>query len=261
MPADLPFPASSRLPRPAPGGPDGATPGGGDPEHRTPATGEIIWESDGVGPADGAPTGGPAHHGRPADQDRRTVRVAWAADAPAVAAVQHADLGRALAATGVEVPTAAELEPVWLRAITRPPTARHRVFVAVEADRVRGFVATGPAEDPDSDVAVDGDVPALHAVRDAMRADLPDTPLGGADELLGALVAAAADALAADGFSRAQLWVHTTDNLLRRVLDDAGWTPDGASRTLADEGDRADRADDAAQGAALKQVRLHVGLA
>jgi len=266
VPADLPFPSSDHVRRPA------------DPARSVPAAG--------AGPDRGDADGdSPSEDGPP-----RTVRLAWAADAPAVAAVQHDDYRRALAGTGIDIPDAAQLEAVWLRAITRPPTARHRVLVAVEDGAVRGFVATGPAEDPDSDVGVDGDVLALHAVRHAMRPDLPDTPAGGGPELLAALAAAAADTLAADGFTRAQHWVPTTDDLLRRILQDAGWTPDGAHRSLtrddterphgadpgdadgADPGDAdgadpgdADGADPgeaggAAAGGALSEVRLHVGL-
>ncbi len=253
VPADLPFPTSDHVRRPA------------DPARSAPDAG--------AGPDRGDADGdSPSEDGPP-----RTVRLAWATDAPAVAAVQHDDYRRALAGTGTDVPDAAELQAAWLRAITRPPTARHRVLVAVEDGAVRGFVATGPAEDPDSDLAVDGDVLALHAVRDAMRPDLPDTPAGGGPELLAALAAAAADTLAADGFTRAQHWVPTTDDLLRRVLQDAGWTPDGAHRSLTrDDIERPDGADSsdaggsdaggsdagssAAVAGALSEVRLHVGL-
>ncbi len=246
MPADLPFPTTDHVRRPA------------DPARSAP---DAAAATVGAGGVDGAVP--------PGDGPPRTVRLAWAADAPAVAAVQHDDYRRALAGTGTDIPDAAQLESVWLRAITRPPTARHRVLVAVEDGAVRGFVATGPAEDPDSDIAVDGDVLALHAVRDAMRPDLPDTPAGGGPELLAALAAAAADTLAADGFTRAQHWVPTTDDLLRRVLQDAGWTPDGAHRSLigddtgrptatgADPDDSGGR--DPVAGA-LSEVRLHVGL-
>jgi hypothetical protein len=184
----------------------------------------------------------------------RTVRLAWAADAPSVAAAQAADLRRVLALRGeaAELPGPGDLEPVWLRAITRPPTARHRVLVAVELDAVVGFAATAPAEDPDSDVATDGEVVALHAVSRGgsaagALAEAAITPL------LAALTAAAADTLAADGFTRAQIWVASTDDVLRVVLAEAGWVPDGASRAVAD--------DEPTSGAPpLNQVRLHVGL-
>lgn len=266
--ADLPFPT-----RPGTGlpGPLGSLQAGSEPDA----------------------AGGPAGTDRAPGSALRTVRLAWAADAPAVAAVQAADLRRVLALRPevADLPTAPDLEPVWLRAITRPPTARHRVLVAVELDAVVGFAATAPAEDPDSDVATDGELLALHVVPRSRPGVGPAAGEAAVAELLAALAAGAADTLAADGFTRAQIWVTTTDDVLRVVLSEAGWTPDGASRSaLPDElppdelpsdqmpsdqtpydevpSDEVPSGQLAAHGAAevagpgqpLNQVRLHVGL-
>ena len=199
---------------------------------------------------------------------QRTVRLAWAADVPAIAEIQ---LGALRATMPPEVAgelAVEDLATAWRAAVSRPPTARHRVLVATEgtgapqegapggsgpaviaaADlgtagsaTVVGFTATGPAEDPDAVAGEDGEVIALHTA----RAD---------DDLASALLAAAADTLEADGFTRGQLWVSSTDDALRRVADGAGWVPDGAYRQL-DLGDVGTPAD------ALSQVRLHTGLA
>lgn len=197
----------------------------------------------------------------------RTVRLAWAADAPGVAAAQAADLRRILALRPevADLPKPADLEPAWLRAITRPPTARHRVLVAVELDAVVGFAATGPAEDPDSDVAADGELLALHAAPRSRPGVGSAATEAAVAELLAALAAGAADTLAADGFTRAQIWVTTTDDVLRVVLTEAGWTPDGASRSALSDEAPSDKTPASGYGVPeagqpLHQVRLHVGL-
>ncbi len=236
---------------------------------------------------------------------QRTVRLAWAADVPAIAEIQLGALRATMPAEVAGELAVEDLAAAWRAAVTRPPTARHRVLVATEgigaADTgaagaavggpaviaapdlgtaggapVVGFAATGPADDPDATAGEDGEVIALHTAR-------PD------DGLASALLAAAADTLEADGFTRGQLWVSATDDALRRVADEAGWTPDGAYRQLdlgngdgaagddAAGGGRDDAAgggrDDAAGGGrdggagggrdrgALTQVRVHTGLA
>lgn len=210
----------------------------------TPSAGSIGAVTDGPGSGEAA---------------RRTVRLAWAADVPGIAALQYAALVPRLSAEIAAQLSSDDLVRAWRAAVTRPPTARHRVLVAsvgaasgstggaqviAPADlgttggRVVGFTATAPADDPDAEAGTDGEVVALHAV----SAD---------GELIGALLAAAADTLEADGFTRAQLWVATDEDLLRATAEQAGWTPDGAHRRL-----------ELADGASgqLSQVRLHTGL-
>ena len=193
---------------------------------------------------------------------RRTVRLAWAADVDAMAAIQLGALRGTLPADLAAHLDVDELAAAWRRAVSTPPSARHRVLVATEgggaseggggpaviapadlgtagSGRVVGFTATAPAEDPDAVAGTDGEVMTLHAVGDD-------------DELTAALLAAAADTLEADGFTRGQLWVGSTEDGLRRVAEGAGWVPDGAHRRLD--------LPDAGASAGLAQVRLHTGL-
>lgn len=197
---------------------------------------------------------------------QRTVRLAWAADVDAIGAIQVTALRETLPPELAADLDAGLLAEAWRRAVTTPPSARHRVLVATEggtgpdshpdghpdgptviaaadlgtsgSGRVVGFTATAPAEDPDAVDGADGEVLALHTARED-------------DDLTGALLAAAADTLEADGFSRGQLWVGATQDGLRRVAEGAGWSPDGAHRRLDLP---------AATSGGLAQVRLHTGL-
>jgi ribosomal protein S18 acetylase RimI-like enzyme len=94
--------------------------------------------------------------------------------------------------------------------------------------------------DPDADPAADGELGEF-------TIDPDETRQGHGSRLLQAAV----DTLTADGFTRVVCWVDSTDDAFRGFLTSAGWAPDGASRELADE----------AGAGAVKQVRLHTGLA
>lgn len=171
-----------------------------------------------------------------------SVRVAWAADAPAIADVQlrgwyGAGLAAELERRGLGP---LDLAEQWRATLSRPPEARYRALVALAHDRVAGFALTGPSSDPDADPAVDGEVGDF--VVD------PEQARGGHGSRL---LQACADTLAADGFTRATWWVSSTDDTLRTFLTEAGWAPDGATRELQGE---------AGEGS-LKQVRLHTALA
>jgi len=96
------------------------------------------------------------------------VRAARASDAPELARVQVASW-RASFADAVPDDVLAELTSAaaekqwtgrWLEAITTPPTSRHRVHVAVDADKtsVTGFAAAGPATDGDLWPATDAEL-------------------------------------------------------------------------------------------------------
>ncbi len=86
-----------------------------------------------------------------------SVRVAWAEDAAAIAALQlrawpqmYADvLPPEAFPTGPEALDAATR--TWEQSLARPTDARQRVLVALERNRVVGFALTGPATDPDCD--------------------------------------------------------------------------------------------------------------
>ncbi len=173
----------------------------------------------------------------------RSVRVAWADDAIAIGAVQARAWRETYASVLPddllgEIDSAAIAEQ-WRTAITTPPTAKHRVLVALERNTVAGFAATAPSEDPDAD-PTDGEIVAFHVDPGAFGA-------GHGSRLL----AAAVDTLRADGFARGRIWVVVRDDALRAFVESAGWAPDGAHRELDLTGDGTAR---------LRQVRLHTDL-
>jgi GNAT superfamily N-acetyltransferase len=176
-----------------------------------------------------------------------SVRLAWPAEAEAIAALQR----RGWAATlppevadplldGVDV---AEMTQAWAAVLGRPADARQRVLVAVDGSvgdgRPVGFATTVPAQDDDAEPGVDGEV-------DQFWIDPPAQRRGHGSRLLNAC----ADTLRADGFRRARWWVSTADDVLRAFLTGAGWAPDGAHREIGSE-DGAVR---------IRQVRLHTDL-
>ncbi|GAB7004308.1 hypothetical protein JCM18899A_17810 [Nocardioides sp. AN3] len=173
-----------------------------------------------------------------------SVRVAWADDASAIAALQlrawqhrYADV---LAAS--ELPSGPEAvesaAAAWRASLVQAPDARQRVLVALAHAEVVGLVITGPATDPDCDPLRDGEVAEL-------TVDPGQLGQGHGSRLL----QAAAETLAADRFSRAVCWVSSTDDTLRAFLTGAGWAADGAHRTL-----------ESPSGAPLKEIRLHTDL-
>ena len=173
-----------------------------------------------------------------------SARVAWADDAPAIAAVQvrawrttYADL---LPADLLAALDAEELAAQWHRSLAAPADARNRVLVSLERNLVTGFVVTGPATDPDCDPVATGEL-----------ADLTVDPHQRRSGHGSRLLQAGADTLVADRFERAVTWLPAADDALRTFLTGAGWGPDGAHRTLDLLGDG---------GTTVKQVRLHTAL-
>ena len=171
-------------------------------------------------------------------------RVAWADDAPAIAAVQvrawrtsYADL---LPPALLEALTPEEVAAGWRESLQRPPDARNRVLVALERNLVTGFAVTGPAGDPDCDPVVDGEITDL-------TVDPHKRGAGHGSRLMQACV----DTLKADRFTRAVTWLAATDDATRAFLTAAGWDADGAHRTLDLTGDGS---------VTVKQVRLHTDL-
>lgn len=168
-----------------------------------------------------------------------SVRIGWADDAPGIADVQvrawqqeYADL---LAPMG---PT--EVAAAWHASLVAPKDARNRVLVALERATVRGFAITQPSPDPDADPVADGQI-----------AELTVDPEHGREGHGSRLVHAAVDTLRADRFSRALVWVTTTDDVRRAFLAGAGFEPDGAHRELDLHGDGT---------VTVRQVRLHAAL-
>ena len=173
-----------------------------------------------------------------------SVRIAWADDAAAIAALQvrtwrevYADVVPADALPDdVEAAAAA-----WQASLSRPRDARNRVLVALERNRVVGFALTSAAADPDCDPVADGELAEV-------TLDPSERAKGHGSRLLQAAV----DTLAADRFTRAVSWVNAGDDALRTFLTEAGWAPDTAHRELDLDGTGT---------TTVKQVRLHTAIA
>jgi ribosomal protein S18 acetylase RimI-like enzyme len=171
-----------------------------------------------------------------------SVRLAWGDDAEAIAAIQ----ARAWATSYAElVPGAGELRSadfaqLWRDALTRPADARHRALVALERNRVVGFVITTPATDPDCDPVSDAELMEL-------TVDAEERGKGHGSRLLQAAI----DTMSADRFSRAVTWLGADDDATRTFLTEAGWAADTAHRTLDLDGSGATQ---------VKQIRLHTAL-
>jgi GNAT superfamily N-acetyltransferase len=130
----------------------------------------------------------------------------------------------------------------WSDSLAQPPTARHRVLVAVTAapDGARpvvGFASFGPATDP-------GRWPGTDAELYELCVTPGQTGHGHGSRLLNA----AAATMAEDGFTVAFAWILDQDTAARRFLESAGWAADGASRALD-------------MGVPVLTTRLHTALA
>ena len=172
-----------------------------------------------------------------------SVRVAWADDAAAIAAVQlraWPELYAGLLPVEVLPTDVDAVAAQWREALSRPGDARNRVLVALERNRVVGFALTSPAADPDCDPVADGELAEV-------TLDPGERARGHGSRLLQAAV----DTLAADRFTRAVTWVNADDDALRTFLTDAGWAPDTAHRELDLDGTGA---------TTVKQIRMHASI-
>ncbi|MEV0270808.1 GNAT family N-acetyltransferase [Hamadaea sp. NPDC050747] len=117
-----------------------------------------------------------------------------------------------------------EFAATWRDSIMAPPTERHRVLVAVEqsstSSYVVGFIASGPAEDPDAGPDV------------AEITELLVEPRWGRRGHGSRLLAAAADHWRDDAYTSALAWVFDQAPAMPKFLGSAGWAPDGARRSL-----------------------------
>ncbi|MGH3367230.1 MAG: GNAT family N-acetyltransferase [Nocardioidaceae bacterium] len=173
-----------------------------------------------------------------------SVRVAWSADAEAIARVQlrswrHRYAG-VLPDDVLQSLDQQAFAAQWSEAINRPADARNRVLVALDRASVVGFALTAAADDPDSDPATDAQVAEFVVDPDHHRAGHGSR-----------LMQACADTMQADRFTHASTWVLATDDPMRAFLAEAGWAPDGAHRELDLTGDGDVR---------VTQVRLHTEL-
>jgi L-amino acid N-acyltransferase YncA len=170
----------------------------------------------------------------------RSVRPARPQDAARVAELQLATWRAAYAGLlpgSVLDASPEEVAPVWQRAVEQPPSDRHRVLVALEADDVVGLAATAPADPEDGDPATTAELATLLVEPTWGRR-------GHGSRLLAALV----DGWRADGVRRAVAWAWERDTATSGLLTAAGWQPDGAARGLD-------------TGAGVhRQLRLHTSL-
>lgn len=130
----------------------------------------------------------------------------------------------------------------WADDLRRPPAATHRALVALEANTVVGFAATGPSDDPDADPVRDAEMTVLVVHPDALGRGHGSR-----------LVSAVADTGRADGFTRATTWVFAQDDTMRGFLESAGWAADGAHREMVVDAEEA-------EAPPVRQVRLHTSL-
>lgn len=108
----------------------------------------------------------------------------------------------------------------WLEAITDPPSAQHRVLVAIEQaaqEYLVGFLASGPSE---ADKTV------------AEVTELLVEPRWGRRGHGSRLLAAAIDHWRDDGLQKAEMWTFEQDLALTKFLESAGWAPAGLQRQL-----------------------------
>ena len=106
----------------------------------------------------------------------------------------------------------------WERLIASAVSRRQGQLLALDGDRIVGFVTFGPSDDePDPEV---GEVYAIYV-------DPGSWDHGFGRELF----AAASRGLSDAGFHAATLWVLDTNERARRFYEAAGWAADGATKT------------------------------
>jgi len=110
-----------------------------------------------------------------------------------------------------------DTERTWRRSILTDESIR--VFVAETADAAVGFVSASPSRDDDAREGT-GEIAAIYVVPERAGA-------GGGR----AIMAVAEDALRADGFVRATLWVLRDNAPARGFYEHRGWTWDGTTGT------------------------------
>ncbi|WP_028472019.1 GNAT family N-acetyltransferase [Nocardioides alkalitolerans] len=179
------------------------------------------------------------------DLGGRSVRVAWAQDAPALARLQLTYWAERLGSPasggpGVGLPSDAEVAATWDTSLRRPGDSRNRVLVALEGPALVGYAVLQPDPDPDAD-----------PVRDAQLAELAVDPAHRAQGHGSRLLHACVETLEADRFSRVSAWLDSDDDTGRAFLTSSGWGPDGAHRELDADG---------TGRRVVRQVRLHAGL-
>lgn len=108
----------------------------------------------------------------------------------------------------------------WQKALTSPPSDRHRVLVATADGRPVGFAAVEPATDADADP--DESELSVLVVDPAHRRQ------GHGSRLLSAV----SDTCRAEGVNDLITWLFARDADGRAYLEGSGWGADGATRVL-----------------------------
>lgn len=155
-----------------------------------------------------------------------SVRPALSEDAPIIGRI-HADNFAAMIRIGSgETITmdSAPFEAQWREAIDSPPSAKHRMLVALEDTRVVGFAALAPTEEliPDADGS---EGPPAEII--ALEVSRSDRRQGHASRLLAACV----DILRQTGADGVQIWCVEGDEPRERFLVAAGFHPRGVRRS------------------------------
>lgn len=155
-----------------------------------------------------------------------SVRNAAAVDASAIAQAQVRSWRSTFAdsnfAQNLENLDADDFSAAWREAITAPPSAQHRVFVACAGPAVVGFAAVGPALfSPESN-----EVDAIEIV--ALIVDPPHQRAGHGSRLLAACV----DMSANETPEHIVTWILDGDTAREQFFREAGLTPDGVARDL-----------------------------
>jgi GNAT superfamily N-acetyltransferase len=156
------------------------------------------------------------------------VRHARGQDAPEIATIQlRAWFENHRAALGTQV-SFLDPEPIaarWAAAITKAPSTRHHVLVAVEDGAVVGFAAVAPVE---TNAAGSASTSPPAAEVFALEVDPRHTRGGHGSRLLAACVDLSRDA----GLTSVVTWVLEDDGARAGFLTGAGFTPAGPSRQL-----------------------------
>lgn len=187
-----------------------------------------------------------------------SVRPARVADVEEISRVQletwRTAWGHILPPGVLERATPALVAEQWSAAVTGPPTTQHRVLVATDREAIVGFVAFGPADadaegGPDGRnwSSIEGGIPPP-SVRPAQIVTMLVEPRWGRRGHGSRLLAAAVEAMRADGFDTGLVWLYNADHASEAFFTSAGWERDGFARTL-----------DTGRGELL-EVRLHVAL-
>lgn len=157
------------------------------------------------------------------------VRPARAGDPESISAVQARAwtmaYGNLLPEVTVAALTPAALLPAWREVVSRPPSPRHAVLVAVADDIVVGFASVGPSPDPDAGPDT-GQLGVLAVDPLHQRA-------GHGSRLLSAVV----DHLRTHALTALTVWVPEVDLARTKFFTSAGMVADGAKRSFAGAGE------------------------